>query len=146
MKKGCKHGSFCVVQYQFHQKSEFEPVQFMGQTIMGLDIVGLVSKIKSMELSSAQSNRIPKLFIVIWIVAVLVIWVISSLSQLTVAEIPWSVLVLIAIMLGANIGLNFGGTESSVTQPSPPKPTPNPTTPPVVDPVLSSQQVKGEKD
>lgn len=111
---------------------------------MGLDIVGLVSKIKSMEFSGAKSSRIPKLFIVIWIVAVLVIWIISSLSQLRVAEIPWSVLVLIAIMLGANIGLNFGGTESSVTPPQPP--TPNPATPPVVDPGLSNQQVKGEKD
>jgi len=106
-------------------------------------LLELASKIKSLEISSAKFDRVSKLLITAWSVALLIVWFITSLHKHEVADIPWSILALVAILLGANIGLNFGGTDSPVTPP--PSNPANPIPPPVI-PELSNQPPKGEKD
>jgi hypothetical protein len=134
---------------------------------MSINIFGLLTNfakiplIDSIDISGIKNSRITKILAVIWIGAVLIVWLKASIfnSQPVVAEIPFSVLILIVALLGADIGLNFGEKvpTTSPSQQSSPS-SPNQVLPdavnqnsqqmpePFVHPDLSNQQPRGEKD
>jgi hypothetical protein len=78
---------------------------------MGSYFTNILNKVPSIGITDIKTIRVPKLLVIVWLGALLLIWVIASIFGTKVAAIDWTVLVLIAMLLGANIGLNFGGGE-----------------------------------
>jgi hypothetical protein len=71
------------------------------------------TKIPSIFIADIKSHRVPKFLVVAWMLALLCVWLYASVSCKIVAPIDWSILVLVAMLLGANIGLNFDGGVGS---------------------------------
>lgn len=75
--------------------------------------ISKLTKIPSIFITDIKSHRVPKFLVALWMLALLGVWLYASMSCKIVAPIDWTILVLVAMLLGANIGLNFDGGNGS---------------------------------